>query len=317
MRTLATVVLLLAALTPPCDTDAQVLLRRNRGADDRQTLQHNGLARTYILRAPDRVAQSNSRVPLVIVLHGGGGNAANAETMTGFTAKAESDGFIVVYPDGTARRRLPLLTWNAGHCCGHAMEQRVDDVGFIGALIDRLQSTHGIDPNRIYVTGMSNGAMMAHRLGIELSHRIAAIAPVVGAVFGDEIRPRAPVSAMMINGVLDESVPYNGGPDNGGPAGGRAARAWDGTATKPAMEQAAFWAAANGCGATPKSADRGRYLLAQYDCPSPLGVAIYSVKDNGHAWPGGEKGSRRANAPSTAIDATDLIWEFFAVHPKR
>ncbi len=309
MRTLATAVFLLAALTPLCDADAQVLRRRNRDTDERQTLQHNGLARTYIVRVPARVAQSDSPVPLVIVLHGGGGNAVNAETMTGFTTKAESEAFIVVYPEGTARGRVPLLTWNAGHCCGYAMEKRVDDVGFIGALVDRLRAAYRIDANRIYVTGMSNGAMMAHRLGIELSHRIAAIAPVVGAVFGDEKSPRAPVSAIMINGVVDESVPYEGGPP-----GGRASKEWDGTPTKPAKDQAVFWAAANRCSASPQISDHGRYLLAQYDCPHPLGVAIYSVRDNGHAWPGGEKGSRRADAPSTAIDATDVIWEFFAAH---
>src|SRR5690606_38463985 len=171
--------------------------------------------RRYVVRVPARVARSNALAPLVIVLHGGGGNASNAETMTGFTRKAEREGFIVVYPEGTARGRVPLLTWNAGHCCGYAMEQRVDDVGFITALIDKLQSTHRIDPDRIYVTGMSNGGMMSHRLGIELSHRIAAIGPVVGAVFGDEGRPRAPVSAIMINGMLDESVPYDGGPPGG------------------------------------------------------------------------------------------------------
>jgi polyhydroxybutyrate depolymerase len=83
------------------------------------------------------------------------------------------------------------------------------------------------------------------------------------------------------------------------------------------VDQAAFWASANGCNAAPQTRDQGRYLIAQYDCPSPLGVAMYSVKDNGHAWPGGRKGTRRADTPSTAIDATDVIWEFFAAHPKR
>lgn len=301
--------LLLACLAP----DEAVAQSRRRVATsrDRQTLEHGGLDRSWTLRVPARVGRSDAPAPLVIVLHGGGGNAENAERMTGFTRKAEREGFIVAYPDGTARGRVPLLTWNAGHCCGYAMEQRVDDVGFIRALIERLQATHRIDPNRVYVTGMSNGAMMAHRLGIELSDRIAAIAPVVGAVFGDEARPRSPVSAIMINGMLDESVPYHGGP-----SGGAGARSWDGSPARPAMEQAAFWAAANGCRATREDSDRGRYLLARYECPSPLGVALYSVKDNGHAWPGGQKGTRRGDPPSTAIDATDVIWEFFAAHPK-
>lgn len=144
--------------------------------------------------------------------------------ITGFTDKARAEGFIVVYPEGTSRRGQ-LFTWKAGHCCGYAMEQRVNDVAFIGALIDALLARYPIDPKRVYVTGMSNGAMMAHRLGIELSEKVAAIAPAVGA-------------------------------------------------------------------------------------------AIYSVKDNGHAWPGGSKGSRLGDTPSTSLNATDTIWAFFRSHQK-
>ncbi|MFP5356346.1 MAG: alpha/beta hydrolase family esterase, partial [Gemmatimonadota bacterium] len=189
-------ILLLAQWVPFGDADAQRSRRRDRVSDDRQTLSHDGRTRRYVVRVPARIARSNALVPMVIVLHGGGGNASNAESMTGFTRKAEREGFIVVYPEGTARGRVPLLTWNAGHCCGHAMEQRVDDVGFINALIDKLQSTHRIDPDRIYVTGMSNGGMMSHRLGIELSQRIAAIGPVVGAVFGDLLVRRASATGL-------------------------------------------------------------------------------------------------------------------------
>jgi len=274
------------------------------------TLRHGGRDRSYVVRVPSGISRESGQVPLVIVLHGGGGNARNAESMTGFTVKAEAERFIVVYPEGTSRR-APLLTWNAGHCCGYAMEQRVDDIGFISALIDELSAKHRIDRKRVYVTGMSNGAMMAHRVGVELSDKVAAIAPVVGAVFGDEARPRSRVSAIMINGMLDESVPYRGGS-----SGGRGRQAWDGTPTRPALDQARFWAEANGCEATLRAQDRGAYLIGRHECASPIDVAIYSVKDNGHAWPGGKRGSRLGDTPSTSINATDVIWEFFRVHPK-
>lgn len=110
--------------------------RAARGGDDgtRQSLEFQGTRRTYVVRVPSNLPAG--RVPLVIVLHGGGGNAFNAERMTGFTPKAEREGFIVVYPDGTGRTEL--RTWNAGHCCGYAMENSIDDVGFIRALIDKL-----------------------------------------------------------------------------------------------------------------------------------------------------------------------------------
>lgn len=303
----ALLILLAASVTVPPGCRARTPVAEP--SSDRQGIRVGGRDRTYIVRAP--AASRNARaLPLVIVMHGGGGNALNAESMTGFTEKGRSEGFVVLYPEGTSRRG-PLLTWNAGHCCGYAMEQRVDDVGFMGALIDRVAMQYPIDRKRVYATGMSNGAMMAHRLGIELSEKIAAIAPVVGAVFGDEDQPRAPVSAIMINGMMDESVPYRGGP-----TGGRFVSAWDGTPARPALDQARFWATAAGCNPSLRSEDRGKYLRGVHDCPAPLGVEIYSVKDNGHAWPGGRAGTRRGDVPSTSLDATDVIWDFFRAHAR-
>lgn len=132
--------------------------RDSTPSGQRQTLIHNGIARSYVVRAPREPAQHNGRLPLVLVLHGGGGNAAVAENMTGFTEKAAKEGFIVVYPEGSSRFKDKLLTWNAGHCCGYAMHNRVNDVGFINALLDKLIQDYPVDPKRIYATGMSNGA---------------------------------------------------------------------------------------------------------------------------------------------------------------
>jgi polyhydroxybutyrate depolymerase len=262
-----------------------------------------------VIRAPGELAKGSGRVPLVLVLHGGSGNADNAERMTGFTDKAAREGFIVAYPEGTGRRKNRLLTWNAGHCCGYAMDKRVDDVGFISALIDKLIESYPIDAKRIYATGMSNGGMMTHRLGIELSNRFAAIAPVVGTLFGDEKRPEHPVSAIMLNGMLDKSVPYQGGPP-----GGRFTGAWDGTPAKPALEQAAFWAKADGCTGGPVKDDRGAFARWRYRCPAGSAVELYLVNDNGHAWPGGQQGNWMGDKPSSSLNATDVIWDFFKAH---
>lgn len=284
--------------------------RRRRDTAPIQQFEFAGRARSFLVRVPPGLARAG-RVPLVLVLHGGGGNARNAEEMTGFTAKAMAERFIVVYPEGTSRIG-PLLTWNARHCCGPAMTDDVDDVGFLNALIDTLSARYAVDPNRIYATGMSNGAMMSHRLGIELSHRLAAIAPVVGAVFGDEVRPANPVSAVIVNGLLDESVPFNGG-EPGGPG----ARTWSGTPVRPALEQASFWANAGWCSQPPQRATRSTITHTIYRCPGAVAVEHYALADNGHAWPGGQKGSRLGDAPSTAMNATDVIWRFFVAHPKR
>jgi polyhydroxybutyrate depolymerase len=286
---------------------------QSAGSPERHVLQHGGRDRSYILRVPPAVETARSRIPLVLVLHGGGGNGDNAEAMTGFTAKGRSEAFIAAYPEGTARGRIRLFTWNAGHCCGYAMESGIDDVGYIAVLIDHLLADCPIDPNRIFITGMSNGAMMAHRLGRELPGRIAAIAPVVGGLFGDEAVSRANVSAIMISGLLDASVP----PYTGGATGGRFGAAWDGTQLKPAEYQAQYWAAANRCQPEPAVRETSAYRHLRYTCSGSSGVELYAVKDNGHAWPGGQRGSRLGDRPSQALDATDVIWTFFAAHPKR
>ena len=277
---------------------------------EKQTLVHDGLTRSYLVHVPQNVAQHGGLVPLVLVLHGGGGNGENAERMTGFSQEADEEGFIVVYPEGTGRFGK-MLTWNAGHCCGYAMKNRIDDVSFIDALIDKLTRDYPVDPRRIYVTGMSNGGLMAHRLGVELSSRFAAIAPVVASVFGDETAPSQPVSALMINGLLDKHIPVEGGV-----SGGIFPDAWDGTPMKPFEAQGAFWARADGCMSAPEREDRKTYSLTRYRCPEGKNVELYLIKDNGHAWPGGQQGSRMGDKPSTALNATDVIWSFFKVHTR-
>jgi polyhydroxybutyrate depolymerase len=134
----------------------------------------------------------------------------------------------------------------------------------------------------------------------------------VGGLFGDEEARRASVSAIMINGMRDTSVPYGGGPP-----GGRFANSWDGTPVKPAAYQAEYWATANGCAPVAAVVETAAYVHLRHACPGPVGVELYGVRDNGHAWPGGRRGSAAGDPPSTALNATDVIWAFFAAHPKR
>lgn len=277
----------------------------------RLTLLHEGDTRSYVVRAPPGLMELKHKVPLVLVLHGGGGNAEITERMTGFTAKAAKEGFIVVYPEGSSRFKDKLLTWNAGHCCGYALNNKVDDVGFINALIDKLIKDYPVDPKRVYATGISNGGMMSHRLGIELPQKMAAIAPVVGALFGDEKIPAQSVSALMINGMLDKSVPYQGGAP-----GGRFPGAWDGTPVKPAVAQTEFWAQANRCAADPALDERGPVISRKYSCPGGKAVELLLLKDTGHTWPGGQRGFRSADDPGSSLNATDVIWDFFKTQVK-
>jgi polyhydroxybutyrate depolymerase len=277
-----------------------------------RTMRHGGRERTYLVHDFGR---GTAPAPVVIVLHGGGGNAENAVRMTGFDRIAARDGIVAVYPEGTSRLpRMRMLTWNAGHCCASAMEASVDDVGFIGAIIDALVSNGRADPSRVYVTGMSNGAMMAHRVGRELSTRVAAIAPVVGAVFGDEPAPRAPVPAFIIVGAGDEIVPPGGGPLQVRALLGRASADRD---VAPAIAQATYWARHNGCGEPTRTQAKAASRMEWQRCTSGAPVVYQSVTGNGHAWPGGEPGREGAAQPTRDFDASAAMWEFFKTQARR
>jgi polyhydroxybutyrate depolymerase len=271
-----------------------------------RTITHGGRQRTYLVHDFGR----GGPAPMVIVLHGGGGNADNAVTMTGFDRVAAREGLIAVYPDGTAARpRGRLLTWNAGHCCASAMEAKVDDVGFIAAVIDTLVSSGRADAARVYVPGMSNGGMLSHRLGRELSAKVAAIAPVVGAVFGDEPPPQSAVPAFIVVGADDQIVPPSGGPLRLRLLLGSGSAADRDVA--PAMAQATYWARHNGCGEPTRTQTSVSSRTEWTTCSSGAPVVFHSVAGNGHAWPGGEPGRAGAAQPTQAFDATDEMWAFF------
>ncbi len=272
----------------------------------------DGRERSYDAFIPSAQEGVADPVPLVIMLHGGGGNADNAKMMSGFSDLAAKEGFIVAYPNGSGRRDDKILTWNAEHCCAYAMKNNIDDVAFISALIDEMVANDNVDPTRVYVTGMSNGAMMTLRLARELPDKIAAIAPVVGGMFGGEAKPLGPVAVMTINGSLDKSVPVKGGQ-----TGNRFQGAWDGTPLEPSTYMGTYWVAANGCARAVKEGVEGDYIqYRRFICPKGQEVVQYIIRDNGHAWPGGERGKDRADGPSKHFDATREMWEFFMSHRK-
>lgn len=166
--------------------------------------------RSYVMHVPSSY-DGKQPVSLVIVLHPGLGNAAVAAQMTGMSAKADKEGFLVVYPQGTGFFKNRFLTWNAGYCCGYAARTNVDDVQFLKELIEYLRNTFNIDRDRIYATGMSNGAMMAYRLACELSDVIAAVAPVAGSYDIRNCHPHEPVSLIAFHGLKDKRVRFEGG----------------------------------------------------------------------------------------------------------
>ena len=274
-----------------------------------RSLSFDGRERRYLVHIPPSY-DGRAPVPLVIVLHGGGGNAESAVRMTAFSDKADKEEFIVVYPNGTGRLVDRLLTWNSGNCCGYALDQHVDDVGFVRALIREVEGTYRIDERRIFATGMSNGGMMSYRLACELADLIAAIGPVAGALNVESCAPSMPVSVVAFHGTADEHVLYEGGePRKRADSHPRIDRS-----VAYAMD---FWARRNGCSSSSQRQTTGSITVETYtDCRAGTGVTLYAVKGGGHAWPGGQRGTAAGDPPTRELSATDAMWDFFARHPK-
>lgn len=277
--------------------------------------------RSCIVHVPAAV-DGRMPLPLVIMLHGMGGTAMNALRETGWSAKADEQTFIVVYPEATRpdATKPPSLgrnpqAWNDGSGRFHAAERRVDDVAFLDAMIDRIAADHIVDPQRIFVAGFSNGASMAFRAGAELSHHVAAIAPHSGACWIEPPQPTRATSVCFIAGTADPLNPLEGGiprfafggKDRGGPH-------------KPAAQSFIdAWSRSLGCPKTPRLDEPVAGVRTRTYGPGDLQaeVAFITVEGLGHHWAGGVSQSPAflVGAPTDRLEATDVVWEFFKAHP--
>jgi len=274
-----------------------------------------GLQRTYTVH----IASSYDRAkptPLLIVLHGGGGTGQGMNKLTNFNAIANRENFIVVYPDGFENH------WNDGRGVQwQAQTENVDDVGFISALIDHLSDELNIDAKRIYVTGISNGGMMSHRLGCELSQKIAAIAPVASNIpvsMASVWAPSRPVPVLIINGTDDTLERWEGGEI-------RLGRNTYGLVLS-VSDTVNFWVGWHQCSQAPTvtqlpdndPADGTTVRKAVYGgCQDGAEVILYAVVGGGHTWPGGLQYLPEFVIGKTSRDfnASEVIWQFFKEHP--
>lgn len=278
--------------------------------DHIQTTEVGSLIRSYIVHVPPAY-DGKKPLPLVFVIHGGGGNAEGTRKMTGMSEKADKEGFIAVYPYGTGWLKDRLLTWNTGNCCGYAMNNNVDDVSFFRAMLDNLEKTYAIDSKRIYATGISNGAMMSYRLACEFSDKFAAIASVAGAMNIDDPKPTSPISVIIFHGTDDEQVLYQGGKPK--KQVDRHERI-----DKPVSYAVSFWTKHDGCAEKPKREENETFVKETYgNGKDGTEIVLYAVKEGGHAWFGKYMGWPWEGKEIKGISCTDLMWEFFKTHPKR
>ncbi len=293
------------------------------GIAQKGSFEYDGLERTFHIHAPPFHDESVKQ-PLVIALHGRGGTGESMVYITrkGFNRLADNEGFIVAYPDGIE------LNWNDGRMDEKAKDrahrENIDDVGFISALIDSMIKDYNVDPKRVYITGISNGAIMAYRLACELSHKIAAIAPVDGNIphlLLYECSPRMPVSVLAINNVNDPLVPYEGGNIYS------SIRRLDLGKVLSVAESIGFWVNRNQCSTVPvvteepdlDPGDGTRVTRTEYtNSTDGTEVVLYSVDGGGHTWPGGVQylPAWIIGKTSRDFDANEVIWSFFKKHSR-
>jgi polyhydroxybutyrate depolymerase len=268
----------------------------------------DGSDRTYHLYVP---STAGDNPPLLVALHGGLGWGLQFRENSDFDRLAETNGFLVVYPDGTKiLERRDNRVWNGGACCGPAQEDRgdVDDVAFITALIDELTNAYAVDPERIYVTGHSNGAIMSYRLACELSDRIVAIAVQAGSIEIDRCEPGNPVSVMNLHGLDDTNISIDGGSGDG-------VSDHDFASPRASIEQ---MASLNGCTERADTSDTSNDDVSGVrwtGCDDDVVVELILVDGANHAWmghPGTWIQEQVTGAPYPDLDASLTIWDFLA-----
>jgi polyhydroxybutyrate depolymerase len=247
-------------------------------------------------------------MPVVLLFHGRYGTAAGLEEQTGFSAIADREGFVAVYPQGEGRR------WSDGR-----RGEDWKDIAFVCAILDTLDSFCRYDGSRVFASGMSNGAFFCGYLAENRPDLVCSIAPVAGGLadpWPGAFSPAEPVSVLMINGTSDPLVPYEGG--EVGYENGRR----DEGSCLPAGEAAALWATASGCAGPPVEQELpdddpsdGCTCTRLSWSPAADGtrVELIRVDGGGHAWPGLDDtlGERLVGLTCRDFVAPELIWDFF------
>lgn len=278
----------------------------SRGQSSGRTFEHVTVGdtdRRYLRYEPAGLAVAPS--PLLLALHGRGGNGRIAERMFDLNELADRYGFIVAYPDALG----DPPTWNEGFVGLPGGPYRPDDVGFLRMLVAQEAATRPIDLGKVFVCGHSSGAMMTYRLASEASDLFRSAGVVAGSVGyrgpngGVQTipQPSRPIPIIHIHGTADTLVPYNGGDRShtSGPQGFLAV-----------AESIGFWVKANGCDPTPATEERG---TARRDTYAGLAeVTLWTLEGAGHGWPRVSVGVARRSEPAAGISASDLIWEFFS-----
>ncbi len=243
--------------------------------------------RFYRLTLPDR---TGAPIPLVVDLHGLTADPESQEELSSMAARGQAESFAVAQPLGLGL----LASWSAG-----SNPAAAEDVAFLEAVVADVAARTAIDSDRVYASGFSNGGGMASRLACDAAETFAAVASVAGSYVEHlDCDPSRPVSVVAFHGTADFIVPF------------------DGFAFLPEVEAwARAWALRNGCAPEPVE-DRlatDVVLREWLGCRGGTVVALYVIEGGGHGWPGTSAAGRRDDS-TPSIEATAVIWDFFAAH---
>jgi polyhydroxybutyrate depolymerase len=283
------------------------------------SLQTENYLRTAQVHIP-RGYQPDTKPPLVLLLHGGGGSGTSALEKDGWADKADQAGFVVVAPEGLGARPTAAASfktnpamWNSGQHRLREAFSGVDDVAFIRALLDTLREQLPHDQERVFCTGHSNGGGMTFRLASELSDRFAAVACVAGRLTIEKPKPSKLLPTLYIIGTVDPLMPL---------AGGEVKSPWGGSWTnRPVEEQLVQWAEVLGCekaARTISDSDDIRKLEYPSKNKGPTLTVIY-LDGHGHHWPGGKQSLPESmiGPIKSKLNATETIWNFFEQAAKK
>lgn len=270
------------------------------------SLQYQGRQRSYTLRLPQG-HEGEAGLPMVVALHGAPGDAGNLEQHTLLTEKANREGFIVVYPNGTSAESTTFLNWNSGSCCGYAWQSKVDDLGFLRLLVIRLTHEYEVDRERIYAIGFSKGGMLAYMLACEAADLFAGIADIGGAFNYSDCRPARETEVMIVHGRKDPAIPFGSGvPDRRSPLADDESR--------PVAFAVDFWRRFNGCVASTTKTEKGAETT-RFACErGKLRLVVFP--EDGHVWPGALIGLAGAEQATSKLMLNDAVWQFWS-EPKK
>jgi polyhydroxybutyrate depolymerase len=268
-----------STLTPPSPTAIPLDIQRMVTVNEK--------VRTYTLHLPKNISHQQL-MPLVFVFHGYKEDGMLARFYTDFDRIADANSFIVVYPVGSGSP----LSWNAGSCCGNARINSIDESAFVRSIIADVKTMANVNIKRIYATGFSNGALLTYRLACEMSDTFAAVAPSNGVLIYAPCEPQQPVSLIHVHGAEDDAMPLEGG--------------GVGVQFPPVKESLATWAKLDGCSGEQNVKKNGVLTHIIYaGCEPGISVELYVIDGVGHSWPSLD-----------IAPVSQIIWEFFAAHPK-